>query len=59
MLLKIPLISLKRNLYLPKFVKALYDEAFSVQRVKNPYRDFLFQTLQRRWPILQHNKVRQ
>ena len=62
MLLKTPLISLKKNLHLPKFVRALYDEAFSVQIVKNPYHDFFFQTLQRRhaWPILQHdNKVRQ
>ena len=62
MLLKTPLISLKKNLHLPKFVRALYDEAFSVQIVKNPYHDFFFQTLQRRhaWPTLQHdNKVRQ
>ena len=62
MLLKTPLISLKKNLNLPKFVTALYDEAFSVQIVKNPYHDFLFQTQERRhtWPILQHDKkVRQ
>ena len=62
MLLKTPLTSLKKNLHLHKFVRALYYEAFSVQIVKNPYHDFFFQTLQRRhaWPILQHdNKVRQ
>ena len=62
MLLKTPLISLKKNLHLPKFVRALYDDAFSVQIVKNSYHDFFFQTLQRRhaWPILQpDNKVRQ
>ena len=40
MLLKTPLISLKKNLHLSKFVIALYDEAFSVQIVKNPYHDF-------------------
>ena len=53
---------IKKNLHLPKFVKALYNDAFFVQIVKNPYHDFLLQTLQRRhaWPILQHdNKVRQ
>ena len=31
MILKTPLISLKKNLRLPKFVTALYDEDFSVQ----------------------------
>ena len=35
----------KNNLHLPKFVRALYDEAFSVQIVKNPYHDFFSQTL--------------
>ena len=62
MLLKTPLISLKKNLHLLRFLTAFYDEAFSVQIVKNPYHDFFFQTLQRRhaWPTLQHdNKVRQ
>ena len=61
MSLKTPPISLKKNLHLPKFVKALYDEAFSIQIVKNTCHEFFFQTLQRRHalPILQHdNKVR-
>ena len=40
MSLKTPLSSLKKNLHLPKFVRALYDEAFSIQIVKNPYHDF-------------------
>ena len=31
MLLKTPLISTKKNLRLPKFVRAIDDEAFSVQ----------------------------
>ena len=35
----------KKNLHLPKFVRALCDEAFSVQIVKNPYHDFFSQTL--------------
>ena len=62
MLLKTPLIPLKKNLHLPKFVRALYDKAFSVQIVKNPYHGFFFHTLQRRhaWPILRYdNKVRE
>ena len=40
MSLKTPLSSLKKNLHLPKFARALYDEAFSIQIVKNPYHDF-------------------
>ena len=42
MLLKTPLISLKKNLHLPKFVGALYNEAFSIQIVKNLYHDFRY-----------------
>ena len=42
MLLKTPLISLKKNLHLPKFVGALYNEAFSVQIVKKFYDDFRY-----------------